>query len=158
MTSATTTLQTPMGLLRITANDTEIERITFCKGDDKAEGNTSHPLLQCCAQELDAYFTGECTTFSVPLMQSGTIFQKAVWNALQHIPNGETISYGELACKAGYPQAARAVGTAMKKNPFPVIIPCHRVLPSDQSVGQYVGGSHCKKWLLEHEQSMHRLP
>ena len=123
MTSATTTLHTPMGCLRITANDTEVECITFCK-DGGNEEEVSHSILKRCIAELNAYFSGDRIAFSIPLADRGTAFQKAVWNALRRIPSGETISYGQLAQKAGYPNAARAVGTAMNKNPFPVISPC----------------------------------
>lgn len=156
VTSTTAIVSTPIGLLRITANDTEIEQINFCE-DEHVKEETSHPVLSRCMQELDTYFSGESAVFSIPLADRGTPFQKAVWNALRRIPNGKTISYGDLAQKAGYPQAARAVGSAMRNNPFPVIIPCHRVLLADGSVGQYVGGNRCKQWLLEHEKSVHSV-
>ena len=80
-----------------------------------------------------------------------TPFQLKVYAALRKIPEGKVITYGELARKAGYPGAARAVGSAMKKNRLPIVIPCHRVVPADGSLGQYSCGIRWKKFLLEWE-------
>lgn len=80
-----------------------------------------------------------------------TDFQKRVYRALRRVPSGKVITYGELAKRAGYPGAARAVGTAMKKNRLPVVIPCHRVVPSTGGIGDYSQGERWKKMLLEIE-------
>ncbi len=150
MTNATATIKTPAGNLRITANSSAVEEIAFTKNSE-TDVPINHPILLQCKKELDAYFSGKSTDFSVSLAEKGTAFQKSVWKTLRKIPVGEVITYGELAQKSGYPGAARAVGTAMKSNPFPIIIPCHRVLPSDKSLGGYAGGKKFKKWLLENE-------
>ncbi len=80
-----------------------------------------------------------------------TPLQLKVYAALGKVPAGKTVTYGELAKRAGYPGAARAVGNAMKKNRLPIVIPCHRVVKGDGSLGQYSRGVHWKKRLLEHE-------
>ncbi len=81
----------------------------------------------------------------------GTFFQQEVWRALQGIPVGETISYAELACRVGRPSAFRAVGSANGQNPVGVVVPCHRVIAADGSLGGYAGGLDRKRWLLVHE-------
>lgn len=81
----------------------------------------------------------------------GTPFQRAVWEATMKIPSGETRTYGDIAKMIGHPRAARAVGSALKKNPRLIVIPCHRVVPASGGVGQYVGGVRRKRWLLRHE-------
>lgn len=80
-----------------------------------------------------------------------TPFQRKVYAVLRKVPAGKTITYGELAKRAGYPSAARAVGTAMKKNRLPLVIPCHRVLPAGGGLGEYSAGKQWKRWLLEWE-------
>lgn len=100
---------------------------------------------------LDKYFSGRPVDFSAvgtPLNPSGTAFDRLVWNALSAIPWGSKLSYGELASVIGRPGAARAVGGACGRNPIPVIIPCHRVLQSNGSIGGYSGGAGIKERLL----------
>ncbi len=80
-----------------------------------------------------------------------TPFQLQIYAALRKVPVGQTVTYGELARRAGYPGAARAVGSAMKRNRLPVVIPCHRVIKEDGSLGQYSPGVHWKRRLLEYE-------
>ena len=99
--------------------------------------------------QLGAYFAGELTRFDVALAARGTAFQQRVWAALREIPYGETVSYGELARRAG--GSARAVGTANGRNPVSVIVPCHRVITSGGALGGYAGGLDCKRALLAHE-------
>ena len=81
-----------------------------------------------------------------------TPFQLKVYAALRRVPAGRTVTYGELAKRAGYPGAARAVGSAMKKNRLPIVIPCHRVVKADGLLGQYSAGIRWKRILLEHEE------
>lgn len=102
--------------------------------------------------ELTDYFAGRGQGFSVSLAPEGTPFQQLVWQALQTIPYGTTLTYGELAQRVGQPGASRAVGGANGRNPIAVIIPCHRVVAS-QGLGGYTGGVDLKRWLLEHEGS-----
>ncbi|MBU9889632.1 MAG: methylated-DNA--[protein]-cysteine S-methyltransferase [Candidatus Omnitrophica bacterium] len=89
---------------------------------------------------------------SIPLDLSGhTTFEKRVYGALRHVPPGRTITYAALARRAGYPGAARAVGTAMRKNRVPIVVPCHRVLPARGGLGGYAAGRSWKRFLLERE-------
>ncbi|MCL2674544.1 MAG: methylated-DNA--[protein]-cysteine S-methyltransferase [Defluviitaleaceae bacterium] len=116
-----------------------------------AKNVKNSPVIAQCARELDEYFSGIRKTFDVPLMPTGTPFREKVWEQLELIPFGETISYLELANRVGNPKASRAVGSANGKNPIWLIIPCHRVITSDGSLGGYAGGLWRKEWLLEHE-------
>jgi len=111
------------------------------------------PLIKKAAQQFDEYFDGKRKSFNLPLGLSGTDFQIKVWNALQNIPYGETISYGELATIIGNPKASRAVGMANNRNPIPIIIPCHRVIGHDGSLTGYAGGLELKRLLLELEKT-----
>ncbi|MBI5236683.1 MAG: methylated-DNA--[protein]-cysteine S-methyltransferase [Deltaproteobacteria bacterium] len=99
-------------------------------------------------RELDRYFNGEWVCFKEPLDLIGTPFELSVFNAMQRIPFGKTLSYHELAAAIGRPKAQRAVGLACGKNPVPVIVPCHRVVRSDGTIGGYTGGVWIKKALL----------
>lgn len=100
------------------------------------------------ARQLKEYFARRRKNFEVPLHLSGTDFQRQVWQTLAEIPYGETISYAELAAWVGRPQAFRAVGQANGANPIPVILPCHRVIASDGTLGGYGGGLRVKASLL----------
>jgi methylated-DNA-[protein]-cysteine S-methyltransferase len=102
-------------------------------------------------KELSEYAHGHRKTFDVPLAFSGSEWQKAVWAELTRIPFGETRSYGEVADALGRPGAARAVGSANARNVLPVIVPCHRVIAADGTLGGFNGGLHLKERLLEHE-------
>ena len=102
-------------------------------------------------RELSEYAHGNRRTFDVPLALSGSEWQKAVWTELTRIPFGETRSYGEVADALGRPGAARAVGSANARNVLPVVVPCHRVIAADGTLGGFNGGLHLKERLLEHE-------
>jgi O-6-methylguanine DNA methyltransferase len=102
--------------------------------------------------ELEAYFEGRLATFSIPLdIADAGPFDAAVWVAARQIPYGETVSYGELAAMAGYPRAARAAGNAMARCPFSPVVPCHRVIHADGSIGGWGADTWVKRWLLDHE-------
>jgi methylated-DNA-[protein]-cysteine S-methyltransferase len=101
--------------------------------------------------QLEAYFAGELTTFTVDLAPHGTPFQQRVWSELRRIPYGETMSYRELAQRIGDPRAVRAVAGANARNPIAIIVPCHRVIGADGSLTGFGGGLERKRWLLEHE-------
>ena len=105
-------------------------------------------------EQLEAYFAGELTEFTVGLVPRGTPFQLTVWAALREIPFGETESYGELAQRIGSPGAARAVGLANGRNPISVIVPCHRVIGANGSLTGYGGGLGRKALLLAHEREV----
>lgn len=109
------------------------------------------PLFVQTQRELNEYFAGARTEFSLPLKPYGTEFQKQVWQELRHIDYATTISYGELANRLGKPAASRAVGNANGKNPISIIIPCHRVIGTNGALTGYAGGIECKKRLLHHE-------
>jgi len=100
------------------------------------------------ARQLEAYFARRRTTFELPLDPRGTPFQQRVWEALETIPYGETVSYGELAKRIGQPTASRAVGAANGANPIPIIIPCHRAVGADGSMTGFGGGITLKRKLL----------
>lgn len=101
--------------------------------------------------QLDDYFEGRRTEFSLPLKPEGTVFQRQVWEQLCGIPFGQTISYAELARRVGNPKASRAVGMANSRNPISIVVPCHRVIGADNSLTGYAGGLDRKRALLEHE-------
>jgi methylated-DNA-[protein]-cysteine S-methyltransferase len=103
-------------------------------------------------QQLEEYFAGRRLVFRLPLdLDQGTPFQRRVWKALRDIPYGETVSYKEIAHTIGQPSATRAVGSAVGHNPLPVILPCHRVISRDGSLGGFSAGLDVKRRLLELE-------
>lgn len=110
----------------------------------------AHTHLALAAQEFAAYFAGTLTTFTVPLDRAArdSSFSSAVHHAISTIPYGHTVTYGDLAVMAGHPRAVRAVGSACGKNPLPVVVPCHRVIRADGSLGHYTGGAEYKEALL----------
>jgi methylated-DNA-[protein]-cysteine S-methyltransferase len=108
-------------------------------------------VLARAARQLAAYFGGRSGGFDIPLDLHGTAFQRRVWEALLRIPAGGTASYAELARSIDAPQAVRAVGAAVGRNPLSVIVPCHRVLGSDGSLTGYAGGIERKRALLDLE-------
>ncbi|BDR56802.1 methylated-DNA--[protein]-cysteine S-methyltransferase [Xylocopilactobacillus apis] len=101
--------------------------------------------------ELNEYFSTGKSIFTVPIKMTGTNFQIKVWQELQKIPTGETISYQELAVRIGNKNASRAVARANSTNKIALIIPCHRVINSNGNIGGYAGGIERKKWLLVNE-------
>jgi methylated-DNA-[protein]-cysteine S-methyltransferase len=113
-------------------------------------GRRRGPVLDA-ARQLNEYFARRRKTFDLPLSVAGTDFQEQVWLTLAEIPYGQTISYAELARWVGRPQAFRAVGQANGANPIPVILPCHRVIAADGTIGGYGGGLPTKRLLLELE-------
>jgi len=110
--------------------------------------DASHPLLHQAKRELIEYFGGERERFETALAPKGTSFQRAVWKAISTVRFGETISYGELALRAGCPGSARAAGAATGRNPITIIVPCHRIVGSNRSLTGYAGGLDRKRALL----------
>jgi methylated-DNA-[protein]-cysteine S-methyltransferase len=108
-------------------------------------------LLRPAREQLRAYFAGELLDFTVPLALEGTRFQRRVWDELRRIPFGDAVSYAEVARRVGRPTGARAVGSANGRNPVAIIVPCHRVIAADGTLGGYGGGLRRKRWLLDHE-------
>lgn len=110
--------------------------------------------LQQALTELTQYFNGSRFAFSLPLAATGTLFQQQVWQALLHIPYGQSCSYGAVANFINKPKAIRAVGAANGRNPLAIVVPCHRVIGNNGSLTGYAGGLGRKVWLLQHEQQM----
>lgn len=137
--------------LYLVATETHLINIQFTQ-PQKALLETTE-LLSMATIQLDEYFQGKRTIFSLPFKLTGTPFQLAVWKELQNIPYGKTTSYKEIAQKINKPKACRAVGMANNKNPLPIIIPCHRVIGSNGKLIGYAGGLKLKNYLLELEKS-----
>ncbi len=108
-------------------------------------------------KELGEYFCGKLGKFTIPLLSLGSPFQKKVWEELRNIPWGKTRSYAEVAAAIGKPSACRAVGLANGANPFAIVVPCHRVIRGDGTLGGYAGGIKRKEWLLQHEKDLSSL-
>ncbi|HEX8083463.1 MAG TPA: methylated-DNA--[protein]-cysteine S-methyltransferase [Solirubrobacteraceae bacterium] len=134
------TLSTPIGSLGATFDDDGA--LTSLHWGARGEAT---PELQ---GQLDEYFAGERRAFDFPLAPAGTPWQQAVWRALLEIPYGATITYTELAARAGRPGAARAAGAANGRNPIAILIPCHRVIGTGGGLTGYAGGVGAKAWLL----------
>lgn len=139
----------PLGCLQLTAENEAVIGVDFVSTPAPNVGES--PVLELCQRQLEAYFAGTLTEFTVPLSVSGTDFQIRVWRELQRIPFGTTLSYGGLAQRIGNPKASRAVGGANNRNPIAIIIPCHRVIGVRGELTGYAGGLDRKQALLEHE-------
>jgi O-6-methylguanine DNA methyltransferase len=143
-----TAIETPTGIVEIGVDHDALVSLIFVDQTSPAPGDPSR-----IGDALRAYFAGDLDAIDeVPVrFDRGTPFQRDVWNALRSIPVGETISYAELARRVGRPSAFRAVGAANGQNPVGIVVPCHRVIASDGTLGGYGGGLERKRWLLTHE-------
>lgn len=150
MKTHTTYYPSPVGQLKIVCTDEHLQAVLFMH-EDALFQNDEHALLSRCIQQLDEYFAGCRKEFELPLQQTGTDFQQKVWALLARIPFGKTISYQTLSKQYGDVKAIRAVASANGKNSLAIIVPCHRVIGSDQNLTGYAGGLWRKKWLLHHE-------
>ena len=125
---------------------------------DPAWQEDEDTAVLCAAHnQLDQYFAGLRKHFELPLAPNGTPFQRVVWNAIAQVPWGETLTYAELAARAGHPGSARAAGAATGRNPLSIIVPCHRIVGSDGSLTGYAGGLHRKQKLLALERPVFAL-
>jgi methylated-DNA-[protein]-cysteine S-methyltransferase len=146
-----------LGDLLLVATSTHLVGIYFPnhKSGPKLPGNwkldAKHPILHQAGRELQEYFEGKRTSFSVPISYDGTDFQNEIWKQIARIPFGDTVTYSELAQRAGAPAAVRAAGTATGRNPLSIIVPCHRVVAKNGGMGGYAGGLDRKKNLLKIE-------
>ncbi len=150
-----TTMETPLGLLLLVAEDGALCRLSMldaAPAADDAPGRRDDRALAGVRAQLDEYLAGGRRDFEVPLRLQGTAFQQRVWAALCEIPYGGTISYGELARRVGTPGGSRAVGLANGRNPVSIVVPCHRVIAADGTLGGYGGGLERKRALLDLEQ------
>jgi methylated-DNA-[protein]-cysteine S-methyltransferase len=123
-------------------------RLQYGSEVELREGGAPKPMRDC----LNAYFAGDFSALdSIEVETGGTLFQRKLWAALRGIPSGQTSTYGALAAKIGLPKAVRAVGAANGANPISIVLPCHRVIGSDQRLTGYGGGLDRKRFLLDLE-------
>lgn len=153
------TIQSPIGQIIIASDGDELKELHiegdryFQKIPEDWIESTNNPFLKRVSNELNRYFNGKDLHFTIPLKFEGTEFQKQVWHELMSILPGQTVSYAQLAARIARPQAVRAVGTAVGKNPLCIVIPCHRVIAS-KGLGGYVAGLDRKIYLLKHEHAI----
>lgn len=159
------TIDSPVGSLLLAATSRGLVRVAFSsEGHDRVLSNLSSAIsprllkaprkLDPVARELDEYFDGKRTSFDLPLdFQLSSGFRRQVLSHLSEISYGQTASYAAVAHLAGSPRAVRAVGSACATNPIPIVVPCHRVIRSDGSLGGYAGGAIAKELLLVLEAS-----
>ena len=149
-------IQTPVGPLGIEASERGLQAVhfdppaTFLQSHDTGD-DASGAMLDHARRELDAYFAGDLTSFTVPVALRTTIFQRRVYDFLLTIPFGTTTTYGAIAKAIHDPNAMRAVGHANGRNPIPIVVPCHRVIGADGTLTGFGGGIERKRWLLDHE-------
>lgn len=155
-------VESPIGRLELTSDgeaitSLSIERAGHLRHETVPE--KSNAVLDKAAVQLGEYFAGTRTNFDVPVAVAGTEFQRAVWNQIKALGFGQVASYGELGLGTGRATAGRAVGGAVGANPVPIIVPCHRVLASNNRITGYSGGEGIptKAWLLKHEGIAHTL-
>lgn len=147
-------MPSPVGRLKLVASDRGLVAILWENDDPDrvrlglATEAPNHPVLVEAERQLRAYFNGTLKSFSLPVDFDGTDFQKAVWTALLGIPFGETRTYAQIARQIGKPEAVRAVGAAIGRNPISIAIPCHRVIGSNGALTGFAGGLPAKAYLL----------
>lgn len=152
--TASRIITTPIGKLTLVASGVGLQQVIFGARKIKNDKNISTAAkenLELAEKQLGEYFLGSRKNFSVKLDIAGTKFQETAWYSLKKIPYGKTISYAQQAKLVRKPRAFRAVGTANGKNPVAIILPCHRVIASDSTLGGYGGGLTIKRKLLELE-------
>ncbi len=152
-----TEVASPLGTITLTATDHGLSGLYFegqkhWPADSATWQRDDGPRFDLARTWLSAYFSGKGRGVLPKLdLITGTEFQKKVWQALKEIPTGQTLTYGQIAEQIGAPNAVRAVGAAIGRNPISMIIPCHRVIGSTGLLTGYAGGVERKRWLLEHE-------
>lgn len=143
--------KSPAGILKIGGTESYISEITFRDKEEYTQPCGTDQLLNECVEQLIEYFNGKRLSFDIPIHQKGTDFQTKVWNELLSINFGKTISYMTLAKRLGDPNCIRAAAASNGKNHICIIVPCHRVIGSNQQLVGYAGGLWRKRWLLQHE-------
>jgi methylated-DNA-[protein]-cysteine S-methyltransferase len=142
----------PVGALLLAGDDEALTGLRFWDGRQPPAGlRRDDDRFAAEVAQLEEYFAGRRTAFTVPLRLDGPAFERRVWDALLEIPHGSTASYGEIAERIGAPGRARAVGGANARNPVSIIVPCHRVIGADGGLVGYGGGLERKRALLAHE-------
>jgi methylated-DNA-[protein]-cysteine S-methyltransferase len=148
---------TPLGTVRVAARGGALLGIWFdgqkydAKDDATWREAPDDPVLREAGRQLDEYFAGTRASFDLALAPDGTAFQQRVWRAIAKVPAGETTTYGEIAKRLGCPEAVRAVGAAIGRNPLIVVVPCHRILGAGGALTGYAGGLDRKRALLKLE-------
>jgi methylated-DNA-[protein]-cysteine S-methyltransferase len=143
-------MKSPVGFIRLSGLEMALMNLEFT--EDRGNDESEPEKLQLAMKQLDEYFLGSREVFDLPLHPVGTHFQLNVWEKLQTIPYGKTLCYEDVARSLGDIKVIRAAATANGKNPLPIIIPCHRVISKNGTLGGYSGGLWRKKWLLDFEQ------
>lgn len=144
----------PVGTLLCSGTELGLTSVKILKNQysEYPVGLKLHPIIKLTFRQLDQYFQGKRKQFDIPLdFLSATTFYKSVWQILLSIPYGQTCSYGEIAIKLGDINKSRAVGMANGRNPIAIIVPCHRVIGSNNALTGYAGGLDVKQKLLELE-------
>jgi len=150
----------PIGELLLASDGESVTGISMAEHRGKpAQGpepgwRRDDSAFRAVCEQLEAYFEGNLQEFDLPLLMPGTPFQQKVWETLRAIPYGTTISYTELARRIGRSGASRAVGSANGRNRICIVVPCHRVIAADGTLGGFGGGLARKQWLLEHERAV----
>lgn len=144
-------IDSPIGQLLLVGTPDALCELHLPPNAAEVSDAAASPALDETERQLAEYFAGERQEFDVPLEMDGTDFQREVWRQLVAIPYGETCSYVDLAREIGRPKASRAVGQANGRNPIAIIVPCHRVIAADGTLGGYGGGLPLKQRLLDHE-------
>jgi len=153
-------MDTPLGLMLIADRGDGLAGLWFADQRHLPAGMDAWPrtetaLLASARDQLGEFFAGRLQRFDLPLAAAGTTFQQAVWRCLQTIPYGARTNYGRIAESLGKPSASRAVGMAVGRNPWSIVVPCHRVVGSDGQLTGYAGGLERKRWLLALEAEHH---
>jgi len=151
--------QCPLGIVEIEANKKALTSVKIFSADSliNHDGVKENAIIKKAKNQLNEYFAHKRKTFDLLLDFNGSEFQQKVWHELAKIPFGKTMTYGQIAQKIGSKELTRAVGNANGKNPFWIIIPCHRVVGSHGELTGYAGGLWRKQWLLEHESNQFKL-
>ncbi len=142
--------KSPIGPLTILIYNGKVVRLKWDSPKKEADECQSDSHVDEITKQLDNYFSGKTNSLGIKIQMQGTQFQKSVWKSLMRIPQGETRTYSDIASTIGKPKAYRAVGSACARNRIPVIIPCHRVVGKNNTMG-WSGNPGAKEWLLEHE-------
>lgn len=153
----TTSVQTPIGPYSFTVLHGKVIEATFGRPQALHRRGRVVRDIPTISQSIRSYFAGEIRALDkVPVEIEGTLFRRSVLRKMRRIKAGKTLSYQGLAKKVGSPRASRAVGSACATNSIPLIIPCHRVVPSNGSIGNYGYGKRKKAWLLQFEGAVTR--
>lgn len=157
-------IPTPLGTLLVIAEHGALTGIHFEGGKHVPairpdwQDAPDLPVIARCAQQLAAYLAGQDVRFDLPARPKGTAFQQRIWEEIARIPYGDTLTYAELARRAGAPAASRAAGAATGRNPLSILVPCHRVVGSSGALTGYAGGLDRKARLLAMERTPRAAP